>query len=306
MLANSGEWHSTRGTLALEFVHAANIGPGRQTIVNTRDAMDIQEIAQQLLAVLGTGRQIAPLSKAYPDFGLEEAYQITAAVRAEREARGERPIGRKIGFTNRTIWAEYGVYAPIWGYVYDGTVRDLTSDPLEVSLNGLAEPRIEPEIMFGLAAPPEPGMDEEALIGCIDWIAHGFEIVQSIFPNWSFQAADTVAAYGLHGRLFIGPRHPAASRREEWARELFRFEIDLFRNGAHVDHGAAANVLDGPLFALRRLAEALAEDPESPPLAAGEIVTTGTLTRAFPVAAGEEWSTKLTDIPLEGARIRFV
>ncbi len=173
-------------------------------------------------------------------------------------------------------------------------------------MNGLAEPRIEPEIMFGLASPPEPGMDEEALIGCIDWIAHGFEIVQSIFPNWLFQAADTVAAYGLHGRLFIGPRHPAAPRRDEWARELSRFEIDLFRNGAHVDHGAAANVLDGPLFALRHLAEALAEDPESPPLAAGEIVTTGTLTRAFPVAAGEEWSTKLTDIPLEGARIRFV
>ena len=63
--------------------------------------MDIQEIAKELLAVLGTGRQIAPLSKTYPDFGLEEAYQITAAVRAAREARGERPIGRKIGFTNR-------------------------------------------------------------------------------------------------------------------------------------------------------------------------------------------------------------
>jgi 2-keto-4-pentenoate hydratase len=159
--------------------------------------MDVQEIAKELLAVLGTGRQIAPLSKAHPDFGLEEAYRITAAVRAEREARGERPIGRKIGFTNRTIWAEYGVYAPIWGYVYDRTVRDLTSDALKVSLLGLAEPRIEPEIVFGLAAPPAPGMDEQALIRCIDWIAHGFEIVQSIYPNWSFRAADTVAAYGL-------------------------------------------------------------------------------------------------------------
>jgi 2-oxo-3-hexenedioate decarboxylase len=268
--------------------------------------MDVQNIAKEVLAVLGTERQIAPLSKAYPDFGLEEAYRIAAAIRAEREARGERPIGRKIGFTNRTIWAEYGVDAPIWGYVYDRTVRDLTSDPLEVSLSGLAEPRIEPEIVFGLAAPPAPGMDGQALIHCIDWIAHGFEIVQSIFPNWSFRAPDTVAAYGLHGRLFIGPHHSAQSRRDKWARELSRFEIDLFRNGAHVDHGAAANVLDGPLFALRHLAETLAQDPHSPALAAGEIVTTGTLTRAFPVAAGEEWSTKLTGIPLEGARIRFV
>ncbi|HEX9169776.1 MAG TPA: hydratase [Roseiarcus sp.] len=268
--------------------------------------MDVQDIAKEVFAVLESGRQIAPFSKVYPDFGLKEAYRVTAAVRSEREARGERPIGRKIGFTNRTIWAEYGVYAPIWGYVYDSTVQDLTSESLEVSLSGLAEPRIEPEIVFGLAASPAPDMDEQALIRCIDWVAHGFEIVQSIFPNWAFRAPDTVAAYGLHGRLFIGPRHSAHSRRDEWARELSRFEIDLFRNGVRVDHGAAANVLDGPLFALRHLVETLAQDPLSPPLATGEIVTTGTLTRAFPVVAGEEWTTVLSGIPLESARIRFV
>jgi 2-oxo-3-hexenedioate decarboxylase len=269
--------------------------------------MDLQDIAKEVLEVLGTGRQLDPFSKVYPDFGLKDAYNVTAAVRAQREARGERPIGRKIGFTNRTIWEEYGVYAPIWGYVYDRTVGELHANAtLEVSLRGLAEPRIEPEIMFGLAAPPKPGMDAQELIHCIEWVAHGFEIVQSIFPNWAFQAPDTVAGYGLHGRLFIGPRHAVEPRREGWAQELTRFEIDLFRNGAHIDHGRAANVLDGPLFALSHLVEALAQDPESPPLAAGEIVTTGTLTRAFPVAAGEEWSTKLTGIPLEGARIDFV
>jgi 2-oxo-3-hexenedioate decarboxylase len=268
--------------------------------------VDIQAIAEKAFAVLGTGRQLVPFSEVCPHFGLEEAYRVTAAVRARREARGERPIGRKIGFTNRTIWTEYGVHAPIWGYVYDSTALDLTGEPLEVSLNGLAEPRIEPEIVFGLSAAPAPGMDEAALIRCIDWVAHGFEIVQSIFPNWSFRAPDTVAAYGLHGRLFIGPRHSVQSRLDGWAGELSRFEIDLFRNGAQVDHGVAANVLDGPLFALRHLAGALAQDPLSPPLSAGEIVTTGTLTRAFPAAAGEEWTTTLTGVPLEGARIRFV
>jgi 2-oxo-3-hexenedioate decarboxylase len=284
----------------------AGLGVARNKATEDAARMNLHDIAKEVFAALGTGRQLDPFSKSYPDFGLKEAYQITAAVRAEREARGERLVGRKIGFTNRTIWEEYGVYAPIWGYVYDRTVQDLSSDVLEVSLSGLAEPRIEPEIMFGLAAPPEPGMDELELIRCIDWIAHGFEIVQSLFPNWAFQAPDTVAAYGLHGRLLIGPRHSAESRRDEWVRRLSRFEIDLFRNGAPVDHGVATNVLDGPLFALRHLAETLAQDPLNPPLAAGEIVTTGTLTRAFPAAAGEEWSTKLTGVPLESARICFV
>jgi 2-oxo-3-hexenedioate decarboxylase len=267
--------------------------------------MDAQEIAREVFALLGTGRQRAPFSGSSPNFGLKEAYRVAAAVRAMREARGERPIGRKIGFTNRTIWAEYGVHAPIWGYVYDRTVRDLSGEA-PVSLSGLAEPRIEPEIMFGLAAAPAPGMDAEALIRCVDWIAHGFEIVQSIFPNWSFRAPDTVAACGLHGMLLVGPRHSAGSRRDRWARELALFEIDLFRNGALADHGVGANVLDGPLFALRHLVETLAHDPLNPPLAAGEIVTTGTLTRAFPIAAGDEWATQLKGVPLEGARVRFV
>jgi len=267
---------------------------------------DVEAIAAEAFAVLGAGRQIAPFSDRYPNFGMDDAYRVAASVRRKREARGEQPLGRKIGFTNRTIWAEYNVYAPMWGHVYDRSVHDLAKDGAGFSLSGLAEPRIEPEIVFGLAAAPVPGMDERALLGCVEWVAHGFEIVQSIFPDWKFLAADTIAAYGLHGALLVGPRHPLASRSEDWRRELAAFEIDLFRNGSLTDHGRAANVLDGPLFALRHLVDLLASDPVNPPLAAGEIVTTGTLTRAFPVAAGQTWTTELTGIALEGARIRFV
>jgi 2-oxo-3-hexenedioate decarboxylase len=267
--------------------------------------MDINTIAAEAFAVLGSGRQVAPFSAHHPEFALADAYGVTAAVRASREARGERVVGRKIGFTNRTIWAEYNVHAPMWGYVYDRTLHDLATDGAGVSLGHFAEPRIEPEIVFGLARAPSPGMDEDALLGYIDWVAHGFEIVQSIFPDWKFLAPDTVAGYGLHGGLWVGPRHPVASRSADWKRELAAFEIDLYRNGAKVDHGLAANVLDGPLFALRHLVALLAADPQSPPLAAGEIVTTGTLTRAFPVAGGETWTTKLTGIRLEGARLGF-
>jgi 2-oxo-3-hexenedioate decarboxylase len=268
--------------------------------------MGIDAIAAEAFAALGAGRQVAPFSGRFSPFGLDDAYRVTAAVREKREARGERPIGRKIGFTNRTIWAEYGVYAPIWGYVYDRTVHDLATAGAGFSLDGLAEPRIEPEIVFGLARAPSPGMDARALIGCVEWVAHGFEIVQSIFPGWKFAAADTVAAYGLHGALLIGPRHPAAARAQDWERELAAFEIDLFRNGEPADHGRAANVLDGPLFALRHLVDLLASDPVNPPLTPGEIITTGTLTRAFPVVAGETWTTELTGLPLEGARLHFV
>src|SRR5215472_6310848 len=114
------------------------------------ERMDIQGVADEAFAVLGTGRQIAPFTARSPEFGLEDAYRVAAAVRARREARGERPIGRKIGFTNRTTWAESNVYAPMWDYVYDTTVHDLGKEGADALLSGLAEPRIEPEIVFGM------------------------------------------------------------------------------------------------------------------------------------------------------------
>lgn len=70
--------------------------------------------------------------------------------------------------------------------------RDL---PGALDLAPFVEARIEPEIAFGLRAASEPGMDERALLDCVAWVAHGFEIVQSLYPGWRFTAADTAAAF---------------------------------------------------------------------------------------------------------------
>jgi 2-oxo-3-hexenedioate decarboxylase len=48
--------------------------------------------------------------------------------------------------------------------------------------------------------------------------------VQSIFPGWQFSAPDTVAAFGLHGALLIGPRHSIATHAEDWS----QLEPDAF------------------------------------------------------------------------------
>ena len=74
-----------------------------------------------------------------------------------RIARGERPLGYKIGFTNRGIWARYGVFGPIWGPVWDTTVERVDSAETSVSLAPFVEPRLEPEIMFGFARAPAVG-----------------------------------------------------------------------------------------------------------------------------------------------------
>jgi len=268
--------------------------------------IDIQAVAVEAFANLGTGGQIAPFSSRFSSFNLVDAYRVSAMVRQMREGREEPAVGRKIGFTNRTIWAEYGVHAPMWGFVYNRTVHNLADLGETFSLDGLAEPRIEPEIVFGLSVAPDPGMDERTLLTCIDWVAHGFEIVQSIFPGWQFSAPDTVAAFGLHGALLIGPRHSMAANPQGWSRTLSSFEIDLKRHGTVLDHGRAKNLLGGPVSALGHLIEILACDQVNPPLAAGEVVATGTLTRALPITPGETWATELTGVSLGGICIGFV
>jgi 2-keto-4-pentenoate hydratase len=268
---------------------------------NTEAALSA--IAAEALSAIETSRSIMPFSNRPGGFSPEDGERIRPLLRAAFERRGERVLGRKVGFTNRRIWPEYGVLGPNWGYVTDRTVRDLGD--AAVPLASLALPRIEPEIMFGLSAAPAPGMDDAALLGCIDWLSFGYEIVQSIYPNWKFAAADTSAANAMHGALLIGPRHAVAQRRAQWLEELARFDVVLSRNGEVMDRGNAANVLEGPLSVLRYLVDTLAGGSLDPPLAAGEIVSTGTLTRALLVAPGETWTAAVSGIPPAPITVTF-
>jgi 2-oxo-3-hexenedioate decarboxylase len=265
---------------------------------------DVKAVADDVFASLSSHRQIPTFSSRPGGLTLEQAYQVTALLRAGFEARGEKIIGRKIGFTNREMWKVYGVQSPIWGYVTHRTMHELAHKRI-MPVKDFAEPRIEPEIMFGLKAEPLPGMKEAALLDCIEWVSLGYEIVQSIFPGWEFAAADTVAANGVHGALLVGMQHAIAPRKMEWQRELATFEVELCCNGKVSQRGGGGLVLDSPLHALRHLVELLAEDLHNPPLRAGEVISTGTLTLAMPVRAGETWTTNVFGLPLNGIALRF-
>src|SRR3954466_15057936 len=139
----------------------------------------------------------------------EQSYELARALHETRVREGWRPIGRKIGFTNRTIWPRYGVYEPIWGTVYDRTLSTTDSASATLSLSGLVQPRIEPEICFGLKSAPRSAAPAD-LLAAIGWVAHSVEIVQCHRPDWKMKLADCCAGNGLHGRLLVGPRFPIA------------------------------------------------------------------------------------------------
>lgn len=268
------------------------------------DARDLESIAKTVIASLADHRQIPVFSGSRQDLDLEGAYRVTPMLRAAFKARGETIVGRKIGFTNRDMWKAHGVEAPIWGYCTDRTTSDLQDTPAQ-SVKNFTEPRIEPEIIFGLKKAPSPSMDQSALLDCIDWISLGYEVVQSIYPGWKFAAADTVVANALHGALLVGKRHPMAEKKSAWQHELSAFCVELHCDGNLSQTGGGAFVLDSPLCALQHLVKLLADDPHNPPLRAGEIISTGTLTLAMPVSAGQTWTTKVHGISLESITLRF-
>jgi len=260
------------------------------------------DLVEEILISLVDRRQI-PLLTARPDgLSMDRAYRLSARIQAMRAQRGEHPVGRKIGFTNRTIWDEYNVSAPIFGPMYDSTVRPLGA-PFRTG--DLLEPRIEPEIAFRLAAAPEPGMGPKDLMTCVSGLCAGFELVQSVFAGWKFEAADTVAAFGLHGAFLHGPVVDVSpTDRDDWIAALASFGTTLRRNGEVADEGNARNVLGGgPLVALGHLAALVTHVPDAVPLKAGEIVTTGTLTRALPIVSGETWQASFDGLPLEAIEI---
>src|SRR5438876_44058 len=154
-------------------------------------------LARELIALHESPHEVPSFSERYPGLTAAAGYEVARALHEHRVAAGWRPVGRKIGFTNRTIWPRYGVYEPIWGPVYDRTM-----------------------------------------------------------------------SRAVHNRV-------------------------------------GANVLGSPLAALAHLVGVLAKQPGAPALAAGEIVTTGVITDAHPVAPGELWSTRIAGLPLAGLTVEF-
>lgn len=240
-----------------------------------------------------------------PGYTLELAYQDALALRALRLARGEQARGFKLGFTNRSIWPIYAVYAPIWGTVYDSTL--VQGDGISrLTVGQLCQPRIEPELVFGLRHTPPPHASLDDVFDAIEWMAPGFELVQSHLPDWKFKAPDTVADGGLHGRLVVGSQievRSVAANAAALHRLLAGAGVRLLRDGQLLAQGRGSSVLDSPIMALHQFLTDLRACPGAPDLAAGDVVTTGTWTDAWPVTAGQTWRAEF-DAPIPALQLQ--
>jgi 2-keto-4-pentenoate hydratase len=258
---------------------------------------------------------LLPLLSASEPLSVVDAYEIARCVLDIRVDQGEHLAGRKMGFTVHKTWGQFGVVddvrIPIWAPIFDSTIRYADDNHGIQCLEGAMQPRIEPEIVFKLGRTPSPDASLEELADCIEWMAHGFEIVTCPFANWEFTVADSIAAFGLHGTLIIGEPHVLSSAtRHNLAQILAASSVSLSSStdsdGTLRAAGFFNNEADSPLHALWHLNQLLKEQPGFQPLRAGEIITTGTWTDPYPIEAGQTWITAFSGIALPGLTVSFV
>ena len=266
---------------------------------------DLHTIADEIKVAQDQCKQLELFTARFKDFGNAEAYAVAHRVHEMRINEGAALVGRKIGFTNPKMWEIYGVSEPMWGYVYDTTLMRLKHPEVRCRVGRFAEPKLEPEVVVHFRSAPPESDNLEEILGCIDWIAHGIEIVQSHFQGWQFQGADTIADWGLHATLIVGEPQDVNQLGPTLMSDLENFSITLSCDGDVRGEGRGSNALGGPLQAVAHLIAVIAKQPHAIPVQPGELVTTGTLTPALSIQAGETWTTDVDGIELPGISVSF-
>jgi len=238
---------------------------------------------------------------------LSTAYAVERELVRMRRSEGHKTVGVKVGYANKAMWRVLKLETLVWAHMYDDTVRYADANVATLSLAHMISPKIEPEIVFKLKAPPGVGITDAAtVLEAVEWLALGFEIIDCPYAGWKFQPADFVAAYGLHAALIVGePRPVTAANLAEFAEQLPRFKVRLSKDGQLVEEGSGRNSLRSPALCLAELASAMAKQ-QGAELAAGDLVSSGTLTESTPIQPGASWTASVEGIDLPTLTLTLV
>jgi 2-oxo-3-hexenedioate decarboxylase len=267
--------------------------------------MDPKALAQELTGAYDKRELIPTPSSRDGGLDLVTAYAVEDEITRARRAAGRQTVGWKVGYANKAMWRALKLETLVWAHMYDDTVRYADWNDATLSIAPMLSPKIEPEIVFKLAKTPASS-DPAAVLEATEWYALGFEIIDSVFPDWKFQPADFVASRGLHAALVVG--EPVYVEPEDIAQlvtDLSEFTVRVLRNNELVEEGAAKNALKSPALCVGELAEAM-KRRGGETLQAGDLISTGTLTASLPMTAGDVWIASLSGIPPSSLTLRIV
>lgn len=266
--------------------------------------------AYQLLEARAQSRIIAPISRISP-LSLTDAYDIANSLDTIRIAEGELPIGRKLGLIRSQFCQNKNILnaqqGPIFTSLFASTVRALDEKVAIQSLTGALQPKLEPLLVFKLSSTPAANATLNELADCLEWMAHGLEIVVNPYGDEPYEVVDVIAAFGMHGALLIGEPHILSnSTRHQLGHSLADASISLSCDERLIGAGYGSNVMLNPLNALWHLHQLINAQSRFPPLHAGEIISAGSWTNPHPIQAGQTWSTAFSGIGLAGLSVSFI
>src|ERR1700721_1911669 len=154
--------------------------------VATRD-----ELAADLAQAERSGEPIAPLTAAYPQIDVVDAYEIQLFNIRQRVAEGARVLGHKVGLSSLAIQQMMGVDEPDYGHLLDE--MQLFEDT-PVKANRFLYPRVEVEVGFVLNA-DLPGADctEGDVLAATEALVPSIELIDTRITDWKIALCATIA-----------------------------------------------------------------------------------------------------------------
>jgi 2-oxo-3-hexenedioate decarboxylase len=255
-------------------------------------SFDLKHLANELAGAYANRTLVTCPTTRDAAFDMSDAYAVEAELVRQRKASGRTITGLKVGYANKAMWRALKLDTLVWAHMYDDTVRYASGNQASLSISKMTAPKIEPEIVFKVKN-PVAGADAAAILAGVEWLALGFEIIDCVYPEWQFQPADFVAAYGLHAALIVGEPLPVMPQNvPQIADQLAKFKLGLHRNGELVEEGAGRNSLRSPALCLGELARVTTLEP-------GSLVSSGTLTTPTLIGPSEQWKASLDGLDLQ-------
>ncbi len=238
----------------------------------------IKALAEMLLAAETSRKPIIPLTESDRGITVDEAYRIQLRMMEAKKSGGQVVVGKKIGITSRAMQVMLGVNEPDYGHILDGMV---VAEGEVIRAADLIQPRIEGEIAFVLKEDLRgPGVTLTDVIRCSEGVIPALEVIDSRIMDWKIKLPDTVADNASSARIVLGGKITPLS-----GLDLRTVGMVLEKNGEIAATAAGAAVLGHPAQAVAWLANKLAAYKVS--LTKGEVILSGSLTAAIPVAAGD-------------------
>ena len=238
------------------------------------------ELAADLAEAERSRESIAPLTSAYPDIDVVDAYEIQLINIRQRVAEGARVMGHKVGLSSLAMQEMMGVDEPDYGHLLD-EMQVFEDTP--VKAGRYLYPRVEVEVGFILAADlPGAGCTEDDVLAATEALVPSIELIDSRITDWKIALCDTIADNASSAGFALGEARVSPADID-----VKTIDAVLTRNGEVIAEGRSDAVLGNPVTAVAWLARKV--EIFGVRLKAGDVVLPGSCTRAIDARAGDEF-----------------